>query len=85
MPLLILAVIILILLWPLIARIARFLFVAHAWLVVLFLPAGLLVRYGPSQDMRLFVAVTFAWALALIVFRICVRVTARARFRPHAR
>jgi len=30
MPLLILAVIILILLWPLIARITRFLFVAHA-------------------------------------------------------
>jgi hypothetical protein len=81
MPLLILAVIILILLWPLIARIAHFLFVAHARLVVLFLPAGPLVRYGPSQDMRLFVAVTFAWALALFVFRICVRVTARAPFR----
>jgi hypothetical protein len=70
MALLPLAVVMLILLWPLIVPIARFLFVAHAWLVVLFLPAGLLVRYGPSQDMRLFVAVTFVCALALFAFRI---------------
>ncbi len=85
MPLLILAVVLLILLWPLIVRIARFLFAAHAWLVALFLPAGLLVRYGPSQDMRLFVAVTFVWTLAVSTVRICVRLTARARSRPHVR
>ena len=85
MALLLVAVVMLILLWPLIVRIARFLFVAHAWLVVLFLPGGLMVRYGPSQDMRLFVAVTFGWALALFAFRVRVRATARARSRPHER
>ena len=85
MALILLAVVMLVILWPLIVRIARFLFVAHAWLVALFLPAGLLVRYGPSQDMRLFVAVTFVWALALLAFRIRIRATARARSRPHLR
>ena len=85
MALLLLAVVMLVILWPLIVHIARFLFVAHAWLVVLFLPAGLLVRYGPSQDMRLFVVVTFVWSLVLFAFRIRVRATARARSRPHVR
>ena len=85
MALLLVALVILILLWPLIVRIARFLFVAHAWLVVLFLPAGLLVRYGPSQDTRLFVGVTLVWALTLFAFRIRVRVTPRERSRPHMR
>ncbi|HEU4562079.1 MAG TPA: hypothetical protein VFS20_29900 [Longimicrobium sp.] len=85
MALLLLAVVMLIILWPLIVRIARFLFVVHALLVVLFLPAGLLVRYGPSQDMRLFVAVTFVWALALFAIPIRVRATARARFRLRMR
>lgn len=84
MALLFLAVVMLVVLWPLIVRIARFLFVAHAWLVVLFFPAGLLVRYGPSQDMRLFVAVTFVWALTLFASRIRFRATG-ARSRPHER
>lgn len=75
---LLLAVVMLIVLWPLFVRIARFLFVAHAWLVALFLPGGLLVRYGPSQDMRLFVAVTCVWALALFAFRTRVRARNRA-------
>ena len=85
MALLVLAVVILILLWPLIVRVARFLFVAHAFLVVLFLPAGLLVRYGPSQDMRLFVAVTFVWALALFAILISARATRETRSRPQMR
>ena len=77
MAILLLAVVMLVILWPFIVRIARFLIVAHAWLVVLFLPACLLVRYGPSQDMRLFVAVTFGWALTLFAFRIRMRATVR--------
>ena len=86
MALLVLAVVILILLWPLIVRVARFLFVAHALLVVLFLPAGLLVRYGPSQDMRLFLAVTLVWALALSATLISVRAKRKgARSWPHMR
>ena len=78
--------IILIVLLPVLIRIARFLSVAHAWLVVLFLPAGLLVRYGPSQDMRLFVSVTCVWAFALFACYIAVRArTTRARSRAYPR
>lgn len=79
-----LLVVSLIVLWPLIVRAARFLFVAHAWLVVLFLPAGLLVRHGPSQDMRIFVAVSCVWALTLFACRIYARTT-RARSGPPQR
>jgi hypothetical protein len=74
-------VVMLIVLLPLIIRIGRFLLVAHAWLVALFLPAGLLVRYGPSQDMRLLVAVTCAWAVALVAYRI--RTAVRRRPQDH--
>jgi hypothetical protein len=63
-------VLMLIVLLPLIIRIGRFLLAAHAWLVAFFLPAGLLVRYGPSQDMRLFIGVTCAWSVALIAYRV---------------
>lgn len=76
-------VVMLIVLLPLIIRIGRFLLAAHVWLVALFLPAGLLVRYGPSQDMRLFIGVTCAWSVALIAYRI--RMRSRARSRPQDR
>jgi hypothetical protein len=74
-PLLFVLVVLIVLL-PVLIRIARFLLLAHVWLVVLFLPAGLLVRYGPSQDMRLFFGVTAAWSLTLIAY--CIRVRMRS-------
>ena len=63
---------------PLILRIGKFLLIVHTWLVVVFLPAGLLMRYGPSQDMRLLVAVTCGWWLALIAYRVRAHLGRRA-------
>lgn len=55
---------------PLALRVVRFLVIVHVWAVVLFLPAGLLIRYGPIQDVRLFVGATCAWAAVLVWWRL---------------
>lgn len=59
------------LLGPLVYHALRLLAKAHLWAVALFLPAGLVIRYGPSQEVRVFVAVTIVWAgvLAVAVYR----------------
>jgi hypothetical protein len=54
-----------VLLLPMALRTVRVLFRAHLLAVVLFLPAGLLLRYGPNQDLRLFACVTCLWGLIL--------------------
>jgi hypothetical protein len=56
----------LILLAPLAFRATRALFVAQLWLVCLFLPAGLLLRLGPGEDMRVFFGVSAVWGLLLL-------------------
>ena len=66
---------------PLILRIGKFLLIVHTWLVVVFLPAGLLMHYGPSQDMRLFVAVTCGWSLTLIAYGVRARLGRAGRLR----
>ena len=50
---------------PLLARVVRALFLARAFLIALFLPAGLLLRFGLSEDLHLFVLVTFVWGVVL--------------------
>lgn len=56
----------LILLAPLAFRATRALFVVNLWLVCLFLPAGLLLRLGPGEDMRVFFGVSAVWGLVLL-------------------
>lgn len=75
-PLLFVLIVLLVLL-PILIRIAKFLLLAHIWLVVLFLPAGLLVRYGPSQNMRLFAGVTSLWFIVLLAYRVVRALRAR--------
>lgn len=56
----------LILLAPLAFRATRALFFAQLWLVCLFLPAGLLLKLGPGEDMRVFFGVSVVWGLLLL-------------------
>lgn len=71
--------VLLILLAPLAFRATRALFFAQLWLVCLFLPAGLLLRLGPGEDMRVFFGVSAVWGLLLLtVWRARRRVRAQA-------
>jgi hypothetical protein len=55
-----------ILLAPLVLRAVWVLLLAHVWMVCLFLPAGLLLRLGPAEDMRVYAGVTVVWGLVLL-------------------
>jgi hypothetical protein len=59
------ALLVLLLLLPGLLRLLRALLRAHLWAVVLFLPAGLLLRFGGIQDLRAFALVTACWACVL--------------------
>lgn len=50
---------------PLVVVAVRVLARAHFWAIAVFLPGGLLMRYGPTQDMRLFALVTCVWLVIL--------------------
>lgn len=50
---------------PLVVLAVRVLAKAHFWAIVVFLPAGLLMRHGPSPDIRLFALVTCVWVVVL--------------------
>lgn len=65
-----LAVCLLALALPVLLRLLRALFVLHLWAVVLFLPAGLLLRFGGNEDMAVFATVTAAWGALLAGWRI---------------
>jgi hypothetical protein len=56
----------LILLAPLAFRATRALFVAQLCLICLFLPAGLLLKLGPGEDMRVYFGVSAVWGLLLL-------------------
>lgn len=64
------ALLLLILLLPALLRFLRAVFTVHLWAVVLFLPAGLLLRFGGNEDMRVFALVTACWACVLAGWRI---------------
>lgn len=64
------ALLVLILLVPALLRFLRAVFKVHLCAVVLFLPAGLLLRFGGNEDMRTFALVTACWACVLAGWRI---------------
>lgn len=66
----VLAVCLLALALPVLLRVLRALFVLHLRVVVLFLPAGLLLRFGGNEDMAVFALVTAAWGALLAGWRI---------------
>jgi hypothetical protein len=70
----VLVLFVLALLLPPVLRGLRLLFVAHLWAVLLFLPAGLLLRSG-SEDLRVLALVTAVWGclLAVLPRRACAR------------
>ena len=76
-----LAVLVLALALPLILRLLRALFLLHLWMVVLFLPAGLLLRFGGNEDMAVFAIVTIAWGALLAGWSIRRRWAARTAAR----
>lgn len=79
----ILAVAALVLLAPVLLRFLRAVIRVHLWTVVLFLPAGLLLRFGGNEDMRVFALVTAGWGLILASW--CVsRALGRRRARRAA-
>lgn len=61
-----LALLLLVALFPLVLRIARLLLRAHLWAILLFLPAGMLLRAGPGEDLRIYFGATALWALCLV-------------------
>ena len=63
---------------PLVLRLLRALFRLHLWAVVLFLPAGLLLRFGGNEDMAAFAFVTLAWGALLAGWLIRRRWAARS-------
>lgn len=73
----ILAVLMIVICIPLLVRCVWFLVKANVVLIVLFLPAGLLVRYGRLEDMHLYFVVTAAWA-TIVLFALVTRRNARA-------
>lgn len=84
-----LAVCVLALALPVLLRLLRALFVLHLWAVVLFLPAGLLLRFGGNEDMAVFALVTATWGTLLAGWRIrrwwAARREERTRPRPQGR
>ncbi len=54
---------------PFVMVAVRLLVKAHLWAIAVFLPGGLLIRYGPSQDMRHFVLATCVWITLLAGMR----------------
>jgi hypothetical protein len=64
------ALVALVLLAPVLLRFVRALFRLHLWAVVLFLPAGLLLRFGGNEDMRVFATVTAGWGFILAAWYI---------------
>jgi hypothetical protein len=58
---------------PLIMRLLRALIVFHLWTVILFLPAGLLLRFGRVESMAVYGGVTLAWAVLLVGWRLTRR------------
>jgi hypothetical protein len=71
------AVLMLVLCLPLLLRCIWFLVKAHVVMIVLFLPAGLLLRYGRLEDLELYFAVTAAWA-TLVLLALVKRRNARS-------
>lgn len=80
-----LAVCVLALALPVLLRLLRALFVLHLWAVVLFLPAGLLLRFGGNEDMAVFALVTATWGALLAGWRVRRWWTARHAERSRAR
>ena len=75
------AILALALLLPLILRLLRLLVTAYVWMFLLFLPAGLLLRLGPREDMRVFFGVTAIWGAILLLWRLIRRRRRRAEAR----
>lgn len=68
---------------PPVLRLLRAILVLHLWTIVLFLPAGFLLRLG-NRDMGVYFGVTAAWGALLAGWRIRRRWTARrAERRAH--
>ena len=63
---------------PLLLRALWFVVKAHVALIALFLPAGLLLRYGGLEDADLYLAVTAAWGIVLLALMIRRRSAAGA-------
>lgn len=60
----------LVLLAPVLLCFLRAVVRVHLWAVVLFLPAGLLLRFGGSEDVRVFAVVTGGWGFILAAWYI---------------
>jgi hypothetical protein len=54
---------------PLLLRFLRALFLLHLSAVVLFLPAGLLLRFGGVESMAVYAGVTVGWGALLVGWR----------------
>jgi hypothetical protein len=63
---------------PLLLRALWFVVKAHVALIALFLPGGLLLRYGRLEDADLYLAVTAVWGIVLLALMIRRRSAAGA-------
>ena len=63
---------------PLVLRALWFVVKAHVALIALFLPAGLLLRYGRLEDVDFYLAITAVWGIVLLALMMRRRAAAAA-------